>query len=327
MKKLILSTLLFIAFYGITLAQSITINGTVKSDQGYPVHYAFIKSDNNATYSDSTGHFTLLANPSSKITINCNGYNDTQADATANLQVVLKKTNPTAVINKTPPAQSDAGLLLAAFNNQHPGDDINRGKTIGGLAVFTTTKETVGHRFLFTQWVHGYMVKANGDIIQTPAMLFNYDKIKGDLYITEDFNNVNIADRNTIKSFVLFDTHDQPYSFERVLGISNDMYSQLISTGTKYKIYKLTTTKFVASNYQTNGITSTGNAYDEFVDDNIYYVFNLKSGSFQQVALKKKVLKETFADESAKFTTFASDHADDKIDESYLISLGNAINE
>jgi len=326
MKKLILSALLFIAFYSIASAQSITISGTVKSDQGYPVHSAFIKSDNNATYSDSTGHFTLIANPSSKITINCNGYNDTQADATASLQVVLK-TNTAAVINKTPPAKSDAGLLLAAFNNQHPGDDINRGKTIGGLAVFTSTKQTAGHRFLFTQWVHGYMVKTNGDIIQTPSMLFNYDKIKGDLYITEDLNNVNIADRNTIKSFVLFDAHDQPYRFERVLGISNDMYSQLISSGNKYKIYKLIATKFVPSNYQSNGISSTGNTYDEFVDNNVYYLFNLKNNSFQQIALKKKALKEAFVDESAKFNAFASDHADDKIDESYLIGLGNAMNE
>ena len=171
------------------------------------------------------------------------------------------------------------------------------------------------------------MVKTNGDIIQTPPMLFNYDKIKGDLYITEDMNNVNLIDKSTIKSFVFFDAHNQPYSFERVLGISNDMYSQLISTGSKYKIYKLTTTKFIASNYQTNGISSTGNAYDEFVDDNVYYVFNLKSGSFEQVALKKKALKDAFADNSAKFTTFASDHADDKIDESYLIGLGDAMNE
>ncbi|SDT55538.1 hypothetical protein SAMN05216490_4021 [Mucilaginibacter mallensis] len=326
MKKLMLSALLFIAFCSIALGQSITINGTVKSDQGYPVHYAFIKSDNNATYSDSTGHFTLTANPSSKITIKCNGYTDTQADATASLQVVLK-TNPAAVINKTPPAKSDAGLLLAAFNNQHPGDDIKTGGGIGGLLVFTSAKETVGHRFLFTQWVHGYMVKANGEIVQTPTMLFNYDKIKGDLYITEDMNNVNLTDKNTIRSFVLFDAHDQPYSFERVLGISNDMYSQLISTGSKYKIYKLIATKFVASNYQSNGISSTGNTYDEFVDNNVYYVFHLKSGSFQQVALKKKALKEAFIDDSTKFTGFTSDHADDKIDESYLISLGNAMNE
>ena len=326
MKTLFLSIFLFVAYYGISSAQNITINGTVKSDQGYPVHYAFIKSDNVATYSDSAGHFTLSANPSSKIAINCNGYTDTQADVTANLQVILK-TDPSAVLNKVPTPQSDAGLLLAAFNNEHPGDGINTGKTIGGLAVFTTTKETVGHRFLFKQWVHGYMVKTNGDIIQTPPMLFNYDKIKGDLYITEDMKNVNLIDKSTIKSFVFFDAHNQPYSFERVLGISNDMYSQLISTGSKYKIYKLTTTKFIASNYQTNGISSTGNAYDEFVDDNVYYVFNLKSGSFEQVALKKKALKDAFADNSAKFTTFASDHADDKIDESYLIGLGDAMNE
>jgi len=326
MKKLFLSIFLSVAFYGISSAQNITINGIVKSDQGYPVHYAFIKSDNVATYSDSTGHFILSANPSSKITINCNGYTDSQADAAANLQVVLK-TNPSSVVNKIPPAKSDAGLLLAAFNNQHPGDDIKTGGGIGGLLVFTNAKETVGHRFLFTQWVHGYMVKNNGDIVQTPTMLFNYDKIKGDLYITEDMNNVNLTDKNTIKSFVLFDSHDQPYSFEKVLGISNDMYSQLISGGSKYKIYKLTATKFIASNYQTNGISSTGNAYDEFADNNVYYVFNLKSNSFEQVVLKKKALKDAFTDNSAKFNTFASDHADDKIDESYLVSLGDAMNE
>jgi hypothetical protein len=170
------------------------------------------------------------------------------------------------------------------------------------------------------------MVKANGEIVQTPTMLFNYDKIKGDLYITQDMNNVNLADKNTIKAFMLYN-HDTPYYFERVLGINNDMYSQLISSGSKYKIYKFTTTKFVASNYQSNGITSTGNAYDEFTDDNVYYIFNLKSGSYDQVALKKKALKEAFADNAAKFNSYATDHADDKIDEDYLIGLGDAMNQ
>ena len=321
MKKLSLITMLLIAC-SICAAQTVNVSGNVKDEQGKPVHYAFVKNDKltTATYTDSLGNFSLVTQPGVKVIISANGYSDAVADAGSNVQITLKGT-----ATAEPQATGDAQLLILAFTNNNvkqPGASLG----LGGVPVFTNARQLIGHRFLFTEWVHGYMVKANGEIIYNPNYLYNYDKIKGDLFITENLNSVTFANKDQVRSFTLY-SHDQPYTYEKMTGISNELYSKLISSGSKYKIYKLTATKFVAANYQTNGITSTGNNYDEFADNDSYYVQDLKTGNFQQLTLKKKAIKAAFPDDSNKLNAFMAAHSDDKIDDDYLKSLGDALNQ
>jgi hypothetical protein len=99
---------------------------------------------------------------------------------------------------------------------------------------------------------------------------------------------------------------------------------QVIATGNNYKIYKLTTTKFIASDYHTDGIASTGNDYDEYADESTYYVMG-KDGAVQKLSLRKKSLKEVFKDDEAKLTQYMKDNNGD-IDDNYLAALGDYMN-
>ncbi|HAL81934.1 MAG TPA: hypothetical protein DCO83_06625, partial [Mucilaginibacter sp.] len=95
--------------------------------------------------------------------------------------------------------------------------------------------------------------------------------------------------------------------------------------GKKYKIYKLVKTDFVKSNYSTNGITSQGNNYDEYVNSGDYYVLNIGSNQLQKFALRKKVIKLAFAAEADKINKFLTDNSAD-IDDAYLSKLGDYMN-
>jgi len=130
-----------------------------------------------------------------------------------------------------------------------------------------------------------------------------------------------------VKGFVLISPHDQPVAFERMTGISNDLYSIVLSSGSKYKIYKLIKTKYIPSDYKTDGVMSTGNKYDEYDDDYTYYVMNMKTLAFQPLQLKKKAIKDAFSTEGDKLNSFMNDHSSDKIDDDYLEALGNAMNQ
>lgn len=323
MKKLSFIILLIINASSLCSAQAIIVNGTVKNEQGNAIHYAFIKDGNSATYTDAFGNFSLPVESPSKINITCKGYDDATVDPAGNvsLQIILKgsrSVGATAI-------QGDAKLLQDAFTNKNVNTS-GSGIGFGGTPVFTDSKQIVGHRFLFTEWVPGYMVKADGGILQTPDYLFNYDKIKGDLFIAQNLNDVIFADKNVVKSFTLF-YGDKPYTFEKMTGISTDLFTRVISAGSKYKIYKLTKTKFVKANYTSNGITSSGSANDEFADENSYYIQDLKTGNFQQVALKKKAIKAAFPNDADKLNTFIAAHARDSIDDDYLKALGDALNQ
>jgi hypothetical protein len=328
MKKLSLLLLVFAAAYQISSAQTITATGTVKNEQGNPVHYAFVQDRqlHNATYTDSLGTFSLIVNPSSQIVISGNGYSDVTLDVAGHTSFsVVLKTDPAAANGGGNSKNSDVGILQEAFKT-NTATDMGPSIGINGNPVFNNVKETVGSRFLFTQWVHGYLVKANGEILQNPTLQFNYDKMKGDLFLTENLNSAMVADKNVIKSFTLFSPQDQPVTFERMTGISADLYSEVISSGSKYKIYKLITTKFIPSDYKTDGLASTGNKYDEYADDDTYYVLNLTTNNFQPLALKKKAIKEAFAAEGDKLNNFIASHGN-KIDDDYLKALGDAMNK
>jgi hypothetical protein len=111
-----------------------------------------------------------------------------------------------------------------------------------------------------------------------------------------------------------------------MMGISDSLYSQVISEGSKYKIYKLITMKFIPANYQTDGIQSTGNQYDEYADIGHYFIMNMTTTVFQPMMLTKKGLVEAFGAEGDKLTGYLAAHKG-KIDDDYLKNLGDAMNE
>jgi len=327
MKKHILAFILFAAACQMGKAQATTLSGTVKNESGMPLPYAFLqdKHSGNAAYADSAGMFTMPVTPSSQVTVSCRGYLATPVDVAGHntIDIILKK-DPAYTAAANGAKSKDMENMDNAFKTytataQGPAYANN------GTLTFSNIKETVGSRFLFAQWVHGYLIRTNGQIVQGQSLLLNYDKTTGDLYLTEDQISVLLADRNLIERFVLYTPQNKPYTFELVPGVSHNLFTQVISTGPKYSIYKLTTTKFIAANYKSDGMTSSGNNYDEYADEYAYYVQNAVTKSLQPLSLKKKALKEAFASEGDKITGFLAAH-NGKIDDEYLAVLGDAMN-
>ena len=194
------------------------------------------------------------------------------------------------------------------------------------LPTFKYTEATKGNRYLFNDWVSGFVVSPQDSVYKNPVYGFNYDKIGGGLLLTQDKRRAIQIDAAKIKSFTLYNNIGQPETFEYVPEINKTHYPQLIASGPKYKIYKLTITSFVKNNYSSDGMTSTGNNYDEYVDDDTFYVMNVKTKQLQTLDLKKKSIRKVFAEEGKRLDAFF-DAYDGAIDVAYLHNLGDYMNQ
>ena len=340
MKKSMCFALLMVCVIGFVRAQTITATGIVKSSDGDPLHFAFVqdKQYKHGTFTDSLGNFTITVSPGTTLRINCAGYMDTliKVNDQANLSVTLKlnSVNITATVAKGTAESANNEFLRSSFGNSLSLSDARGG---GGNAfvasqgtsvpVFQPKGETVGSRYFFKGWVHGYVVNSKDSIVQSSIFQLEYDKIGGALLLTKDKRTAIEVDKDLVKSFTLYDNMNRPYTFERVPQIDNNHYVIVIASGDKYKIYKAIKTNFVKSNYTTDGLTSSGNNYDEYVDDSSYYVYDVKTNTLQKIALKKKALKDGFTKDADKLNKFVSDHSSDTIDDFYLSSLGSYMNE
>lgn len=311
MKKAILFSL-FALYSAFSIGQTITVTGTVNSSQGQPVPFAFIRDvhHNYATYADSAGNYQIKADPASTLMATADGYMD-----------VSKKIDNAPSVNfaLTGGGATSGGGATNAFRANTVYTDV----LIGGQK--TRAYETQGSRYLFADWVHGYAISPDDSLKQNPKYLFNYDKIGGVFIVTQDRKAINQVSNQDIKTLKLFDSKGQEYDFQMVAAIDNTHYVQVLASGSKYGIYKKVDTKLVYANFTTNGLNSSGNKYDEFVDDYTYYVIKA-GGQPQKFNLKKKGIKEAFAADADKVAKFMSANSGD-INDGYLVSLGDAINQ
>ncbi|MDB5139807.1 MAG: hypothetical protein JWR12_1723 [Mucilaginibacter sp.] len=200
----------------------------------------------------------------------------------------------------------------------------NSSSSSGIYPVFSHTEETKGSRYLFNNWVTGFVVGINDSVYKNSSYGFNYDKIGGGLLLTSDKHSAIEVDKAKIKSFTLNNDGNEGMVFEYVPNIDKVHFVQLIAGGSRYNLYKRTITTFVKNNYHSDGMASTGNNYDEYVDDNTYYVLNKQTNQLQQFSLKKKSIKAVF-EGKALDAFFAANNG--SIDDKYLKSLGYFVNK
>jgi hypothetical protein len=145
--------------------------------------------------------------------------------------------------------------------------------------------------------------------------------------MTEDFKSVIEVNKDQVKAFDLKDETGKDYIFEQVAGINNGNFIQQLVNGQKYRLYKGINTKFVKENHVSDGMTESGNPYDEYVNEYEYYLVLPGGKDFRKLVLKKKAIKETLNMETAKVNNYLSQHADDEINEDFLIGLTLFINQ
>jgi hypothetical protein len=330
MKKYILFTLLCVAAAQLVTAQSITATGTVKNEKGEAVRSALVQEEDDtktATYTDSLGFFSLPIKGNASLLVIAKGYKDEKISAKDNVVVVLKPGKSSSkALSLTDPGK--APVVSTPLNSTNGAVYSNFGAAGSGVVFNRTLKEdTKGSRYLVgDSWAKGYVVDNTGAAVKNDNFSFNYDKINGSLLLTQDKRAAVDVDRDKIKSFVIYDKLDQPQTYQIVAAINPTHYTQILSDGTKYKVYKYTKTTFVKSDYKTDGMTSTGNHYDEYVDEPAYYVLDVKTAALQKIAIKSKAIKQAFAADADKVKSFYTEHADDDIDENFLKSLADSLN-
>ncbi len=103
----ILLIILASSFIQTTFSQTITAAGTVKNEDGKPVSKAMVsefKSKSaSATYTDTLGFFSFPVGIYSKLSISCNGYNDTLVNMAdkKNISIILSKSKAGRHSNNT----------------------------------------------------------------------------------------------------------------------------------------------------------------------------------------------------------------------------------
>lgn len=188
---------------------------------------------------------------------------------------------------------------------------------------FATKANTVGTQYLFPNWVKGSVVDNSGNIFDG---LFNFDKITQELYLKLDSssNNAFMVDKQQIKSATLTDGLIS-YQLERVPSLNNNNLYRILEKG-KYSLYGFTKTKFIPSNYTSNGIVTSGNLYDEYKDEVHYYIV-FPDGTNKEISLKKKAIKSVLENEKNTVDLFFKNNDAPSIDENYLKQLVTVLNQ
>lgn len=326
MKK----TLLLIsglAVAAIADAQSFTVSGSVKDSKGNGVPLAMVqdKKSNTATRTDSVGKFTLQSDANSRITVISAGYAAKTVDVNGNtnLLVVLSDKKAGDDDTKTPSAFND----YTGYNGASTSLLYSSNSTSGLLPTFHPTEATQGSKYLDNDWLSGSIVGSDGSLIKNPQYGLNYDKITGGLLLSQDRKTAIEVDKDKVKSFTIVDKNDVENTFVSVPEIDKSHYVVLLSDGSKYKIYKQIATKFIKNNYHTDGMTSSGNNYDEYEDTYTYYVLNAKTSKLQVITTRKKSLKAAFEADGVKMDNFFAQNNDNSNADAYLKQLGAYVNQ
>jgi hypothetical protein len=132
---------------------------------------------------------------------------------------------------------------------------------------------TKGSPLLFdSAWAHAKVVSENNEVISNDSLLFNFNKLNQNLLLTQDYQKIYEVDKRDFKS-VTFYWHDSVYIFEHVFAINKkDFFQEIIRDDKKYSLYKFIHTTIKPVNWHSNGLTTEGELYDQYVDDPVYYI-------------------------------------------------------
>ena len=212
--------------------------------------------------------------------------------------------------------------VTTTINGFGPLNTLTAGTT---LPVLKHQEDTRGSRYLLRDFAHGIIVDNTSRVIVDSMLLMNFDKIDGQLMIAQDPRNYLEVDKEKVLAFA-FKTPDTSFVFLNVPILSKINYFQLIASGPRYSVYKSLRTKFVKANYVSNGLTESGNNYDEYVDTETYF-WVAGNDSAGVLELKKKSIKNVFAKDKPRVDTWFSKHKMDDIDDTFLKGLINYLNE
>jgi len=230
----------------------------------------------------------------------------------------------TLVFSKNIFAQISAPSIETTFQNYLRAQSGNQ-YTGSVLPVFLIKEDTKGNRYLYEKWVSGSILGVDGVVYNSSKYLFNYDKLSQKLFMLLDSNRVLELNSGDIAGFTLRDDTSE-YHFERLKNSTNlNFYQPLYKDEKGYSLYKLLKTKYVKANYQTNGIIESGNKYDEYLDDEQFFISSAKE-ELNRIDFKRKSIEKVLDNESTKVKSFFDQHKGDKLDENFVKNLLRSLN-
>lgn len=335
------------------------------SGKPIPYALVELKNTKTGVSTDSLGAFKLSVNASDSLVVSVVGFFDTTvlAGNRSPLYIVLQPKPASlheAVVTGAAPSVDNhmqattEQIITGAFQDYVRAADFSNGNyhssylagagvgtkmvnvNINGFGALNTLNsgtmlpvvkhqdETKGSRYLLKGFAYGVIVDFTGKVIADSIHLLNYDKIDGQLMIAQDAGNYLEVDKEKVAAFA-FKTPDTSFVFLNVPILSKINYFMLIASGPRYSAYKSVRTKFVKANYVSNGLTESGNNYDEYVDTDTYFWVAGKdnAGVFE---LKKKSIKSVFAGEKERVEDYFSKHKLDDIDDHFVKGLIDYLN-
>jgi hypothetical protein len=188
---------------------------------------------------------------------------------------------------------------------------------------FKPRQNVVGSQYLFKDWVEGSITDRQGTVFS--GGFFNMDKITQNIYLRIDSNVTYLVDKRQLVSLSL-NSEDGSYLLEKVPSLdTNQFYSALVKEK-KYSLYSFTKTKFIPADYQTNGIVTSGNLYDEYRDEITYYVI-FPDASAHPITLKEKAIRTLFESEKDKVNQFFKTYSGFPMSEYFISTLVTYLNQ
>ncbi|WP_259067929.1 hypothetical protein HDF24_18445 [Mucilaginibacter sp. X4EP1] len=260
-------TFLFIFFIQFANAQSQPVHGYIQDETTKFLHYVVITDDEYGVValSDSSGNFEIKVHPDSKLKFELSGYRDTIIAAdkfTDGLQLVMK-TLSTFPIEKE-------------FIRLHPALSPN-----GSMEMPKPRVPTEGSKYLSDVFMHGFFRTKQGTNFYSADYLYNYNKITGSFILCTSEKSVYEFYADQLESITLINSGDEQMTFEKVPVIDRYHFVQVLANGTKYNIYKLIKTSFVASDVTHTAMGQVGDDLDKYTDDVQYFAFNVLTKQLQ----------------------------------------------
>ena len=229
-----------------------------------------------------------------------------------------------AVTSSIAYAQTSAPSIETSFQNyiRSSAGSVNSGSV---LPNFVIKENTRGNRYLYENWVDGFVIGTDGNTYNSPRFKYNYDKISRKLFMLYDSATIIQLSSGDIAAFTL-KSPESDLSFERLKNSTDQNFYQALYKGDKgYALYKLLTTKFSKADYETNGIIESGKKYDEYVDTEEYYILSPKQG-LTKITFKKKAIDKALETDYNKVQAFYNQHKSDIVDQEFVKQLLQYLN-
>ncbi|TKK66677.1 hypothetical protein FC093_16710 [Ilyomonas limi] len=221
-----------------------------------------------------------------------------------------------------PPSMSSAFGNFSQFISKSALKNVGNNNGNGAVNGFNNLENTQGKRFLFDTWVKGRVTTAQGSTVNSDSFAYNFDKTNGNLLATQNKVDILTIAPDNLQSFVLV-YYNKTYSFEHVPVIDpTKVYLSLIKSTDKYSLYKLVGTTFIKANFRNDGISQSGNMYDEYKEDNQYYIIIPGGKAYKQVSLKRKAIIAALDDaDKDKADAYFKQHRDEDVNENFLTEI------